>query len=600
MLRSRLYIGMLPVAGLLIAICLYSVYSYSILVNQLEELQTKHYAAISQIDQLLLATSQAERAIRLRYSGDNDLADRVHNRSQDVIKAWLDERPSIPKESLDPPEEALTLLLINLENVTRNIFTSRPTIPDEDIGILLERIEEVAIRSIASHNDIIIGINARFQRQSRAHFYIVLGGIIASLFLMGGVAYFLSQRILKPIDALASSANKLADNDWETDYKPTSKDEIANLETAFFEMSQRIKEFKRDTGKQIARTRQRMEECLNNLPHPVLFINANRSIVYQNPIAEQITKKLEWHKSIPKSLSSRVETVFGTGEEMLPTDFEETVSFKIENAQHHFLPIVVRIDREDVKDIECALILQDVTNLRLSDELKSDLVATVSHEIKTPVTSATMALHLLQEENLGQLNVDQKEMIDTAVSDLSRLRRLLDHMLQIARLEKHIPKLNTLPISPSHIVQTAMETHAQVAERKKLDLNAQTVANLPDVLVDPNMIVVALSNFISNAIKYGGTGSHITIYSDANRDGFVRFGVLDEGPGIPEEDADRIFDKFYRSSRTRSAEGVGLGLSICKDIVAAHGGEIGCSNRSNGGSDFHFFLPVQDSKTSKS
>lgn len=453
MLRSRLYIGMFPIVGILILVCLYSVYNYKKLNTELIELQINHYSSISRIDQILLATSQMERAIRLRGS-DRKLAETIHRRSSDVLERWLEETPH-SEENESSPKKELALLVANLNALGNQLFDDNKVIENDPLPLLLQRIEDSAIRSITAQNKQILAINQRFQHLTRRHFQIVFLGIAISVALTVLVAYLLSQRILKPIDALTESATRLADNEWNIEYTPTSKDEIGKLENAFVDMAGRIHDYQRITNQKMMRTRRRMEACFNNLPHPVFFLNRDRTLVYQNPIAKDLIHLLRWDEDLPQQLYTRIETVFGTGEEIHPTDFEETIAFKVENEEQHYLPIVVRIDSEHDQDIECAVFLQDVTNLRLSDEIKSDLVATLSHEIKTPVTSAHLALLLLLEQNLGTLNEDQEEMIQTASDDLKRLQRLLEHFLKIASLEKSIPELNTVPTKVSVILSEA-------------------------------------------------------------------------------------------------------------------------------------------------
>ncbi|MGK0240288.1 MAG: NtrC-family two-component system sensor histidine kinase KinB [Candidatus Pelagisphaera sp.] len=593
MLRSRLYFGMFPAAGVLIAICLYSIFNYEMLSKQLINLQKEQFNAISKTEKLLLATSQVDRALRLRQDGDNELSKRIFQRSQGVIVKWIQEHSEMRDDSRSESENELFQLVRNLESFTQSAFASFVEIPKGQLELLIERIEASALSSIAAHNEEIELINRQLQQQASTHFYVVMVGIIVSVVLMGFVSYFMSQRILKPIEALTRSANRLPNDEWETDYQPTRSDEIGELEIAFVDMATRLKEYKRITSKQLIRTRRRMEECFSNFPHPILFINARREFVYRNPSATSLIDSLGGKDGeLHPSLASRVEKVFGTGEDVYSTDFEETISFRVDNEELHFLPIVVRIDSDELDQIECALILQDVTSLRLSDELKSDLVATLSHEIKTPVTSAGMALHLLLEKNLGGLNEDQEDMVQTATDDLKRLQRLLDHMLQIARLDRGNPTLNTELYSPKTIVENAIEPHAQIAEAKEIRVGHQVEAELPQVCVDPKLIHIALSNFVSNAIKYSDSNSEVTVYARKSDAENIRFGVFDDGPGIPEEDLAKIFDKFYRSSRTPSTDGVGLGLSICKDIVNAHKGLVGCFNRSKGGTDFYFQLPI--------
>ncbi|MDQ8179115.1 ATP-binding protein [Pelagicoccus sp. SDUM812005] len=581
MLRSKLYMGMLPVAGLLILVCMYSVYNHAKLSSELDRLQVEQYGSISQVERVLLATSQLERAILLHLEGEKELAKNAYERSRPVLEEWVATR----KE-----EEKLTPLLRNLLSMGRAVFETKERAIVAHLQPLVEQIEDEGFRSISGNNSVIKATNEVLRGDSQTHFYVVVSAIVASVFLMGFVSYQLSQRILKPIDALTESATRIGDGRYDmAAYTPSSKDEIARLENAFVEMAARIAEYQRLSDLQVARTRRRMEECFSNLPNPVIFLNAARDLAYQNPAAKELLELVSWEDELLPQLAVRVETVFGTGEEVLETDFDETVSVKIGNEPRFFLPLFVRVDSDAVDEIECGLVLQDITQLRLSDELKSDMVATISHEIKTPVTSATMALHLVLEKSLGELTEDQEDMLQTATDDLARLRRMLDHFLEIARLERKSPRLHAVRESPLRIVSSVIDAFGMPAQGKDIQLVSNVEESLPPVLVDLKAMEVGLSNYLSNAIKFSPPGSRVVVYA-ALAGSRVRFGVRDEGPGLAAEDLETVFEKFYRSRRHRAVDGVGLGLSIVKDIAIAHEGTVGCLPLEPQGCDFFIEL----------
>ncbi|MDQ8185284.1 ATP-binding protein [Pelagicoccus sp. SDUM812002] len=587
MLRSKLYIGMFPVAGLLILVCLYSVYNHAKLSRELDRLQIERYGSISQVERVLLATSQLERAILLEADGEHELARSAYERSMPVFENWMES---------DQVEEDLTPFLRNLMSMGTAVFEGKNGPRLKLLNPLVEQIEAAGFRSISDNNSIIKNTNDVLRGDSQTHFYVVVSAIVASVFLMGYVAFQLSQRILKPIDALTESAARIGDGQYDmAGYTPSSKDEIARLENAFVEMAGRIAEYQRLTDKQVARTRRRMEECFNNLPNPVVFLNTERDLAYQNPAALELLSHVSWDAALLPQLTDRIEKVFGTGEEIVETDFDETVSVKIGNETRFFLPIFVRVDSDAVDEIECGLVLQDITQLRLSDELKSDMVATVSHEIKTPVTSATMALHLVLEKSLGELTNDQEDMLQMAVDDLARLRRLLDHFLEIARLERKSPRLDSVVESPLRIISSVIDAFSMASQSKDIQLVSQVEETLPKVSVDLKAIEVGLSNYVSNAIKFSPAGSKVEVYAClvGSR---VRFGVRDEGPGLSEEDREIVFEKFYRSRRHRKIDGVGLGLSIVKDIAIAHDGSVGCAPLSPRGCDFFLEIDPVDSR----
>ncbi|MDQ8200188.1 ATP-binding protein [Pelagicoccus enzymogenes] len=592
MLRSKLYIGMFPVAGLLILVCLYSVYNHARLSEELDRMQVEQYGSISEVERILLATSRLERAILLELEGETEIARNAYRRSMPAFERWM-ERDKLESES------ELTPLLRNLMSMGKAIFEGNRATSESMLQPLVEQIEDAGFRSISKNNSVIKSRNETLRGDSQSHFYVVVTAIIASVFLMGFVAFQLSQRILKPIDALTEYADLIGHGRYDmAGYTPSSKDEILRLESAFVEMAGRIAEYQRQSDIQVARTRRRMEECFNNLPNPVVFLNSNRDLAYRNPAANELLEAVSWESALLPQLSSRIEKVFGTGEEIVETDFDETISVKIGNETRFFLPIFVRVDSDAIEEIECGLVLQDITRLRLSDELKSDMVATVSHEIKTPVTSATMALHLVLEKSLGELTEDQEDMLQTATDDLARLRRMLDHFLEIARLERKSPRLDAVAETPLRIVSSVIDAFSMAAQSKDIQLVSHVEEGLPRVVVDLKAMEVGLSNYLSNAIKFSPAGSRVEAYA-CMMGSRIRFGVRDEGPGLSEDDLEIVFEKFYRSRRHRTIDGVGLGLSIVKDIAIAHEGTVGCLPLEPRGCDFFIELDPADPEQSE-
>lgn len=588
MLRSRIYIGMLPIIGILTLICIYFVINQNRQIDRIKELQEVHYATTSNLDRLLLIVSEIERVLSLKQKSDPELLQRIYDSSKATMRTWTEgDNESVAKA------QALIPLLDNFLSITDRYLsdpsTNQSSSPATSVRVSAESIETTALEISTFHNNRIREINQEFEQQAAIQYYIIVTGIVLSVLTMGVMAYLLSQRILAPIDSLTDAAIKMADNDWESDYQPTSKDEIQSLEIAFVEMTRRIRDYKKITSRQMVQIRRRMEACFDRFPHPVLFVNKRHELIYLNPAGSRLTKAMGEVDSFPPRLKESIQNVFSTGRNILPTDFEETIAIKIDNEEEYFLPIVIRIDSEEEDFVECALILQNVTSLRLSDELKSDMIATVSHEIKTPVTSATLAIHLLLENSLGDLNEDQKEMLETTKSDLDRLSRILDHLLEIARLE-NTSKITKLSIDIEPLIDRVVEGHSIAAQEKGIILTKELEPEISTFMADPRALEVALSNYLSNALKYSHPNTTVLIY--AKRSGqSLRLGVKDEGPGIGSEDLAFIFDKFYRSTRQSAQAGVGLGLSIVKEIALSHDGNTGCEHVEPTGCDFWISLP---------
>ena len=236
-----------------------------------------------------------------------------------------------------------------------------------------------------------------------------------------------------------------------------------------------------------------------------------------------------------------------------------------------------------------AVVLQDVTRFRLLDEVKSNLVSTVSHELKTPLTSVRMGLHLLLEERIGALNAKQTELLLAARDESERLLKMINDLLDIAKLESGRAGLRCEEVEPQSLVQSAEADLRPMVERADCSLSSKSQ---PTSRACPWTAVRSNTSFqisISNAVKHSKPGDEILVAA-SEQNGKVRFSVTDHGPGIPTEFQSRLFERFFRVPGS-DPRGAGLGLAIAREIVTAHGGEIGVVSRPGEGSEFYFVLP---------
>jgi NtrC-family two-component system sensor histidine kinase KinB len=255
------------------------------------------------------------------------------------------------------------------------------------------------------------------------------------------------------------------------------------------------------------------------------------------------------------------------------------------------LPRVIGMRDESGKLFGAAIVLQDVTRFRLMDEVKTNLVSTVSHELKTPLSSVRMGLHLLLEEKIGALNPKQLELLLAAREDSERLLRMINDLLDLARLESGQTRQRFEIVSPGTLILNAAPDLKPLVEANDARLVTDTSAELPDVAVDLRQIGHVFSNLVANAARHSMPGEDIVLSAKPIGKS-VRFSVLDHGPGIPKEFQSRIFERFFRIPGTEDSTGVGLGLAIAKEMVVSHGGSIGLQSTSGKGSEFYFDLPA--------
>jgi NtrC-family two-component system sensor histidine kinase KinB len=265
------------------------------------------------------------------------------------------------------------------------------------------------------------------------------------------------------------------------------------------------------------------------------------------------------------------------------------VSFRVEDTDKFFLPRILAMRTKQDNLFGVAVVLYDVTRFRLLDAVKTNLVATVSHELKTPLTSVRMVLHILLERTVGALSPKQSELLTTARDDTERLLRILNNLLDLARLEEGTAGLQRERVFPAELVQRVMDELADKVAAKGLKLKSNVQPDLPAVLVDRQRIDHVFTNLITNAVKHSPRGGEIVVGAARTDDNGVEFYVTDQGPGVPDEYRTLIFDRFFRVPG-QTNPGAGLGLSIAKEITIAHGGRIGVKDAEARGSRFYVVL----------
>ena len=402
----------------------------------------------------------------------------------------------------------------------------------------------------------------------------IIGTVVALLF-SAYAGYQLSRSILQPIQLLTQAARDLGEGKLGQLVPVATRDEVGELALAFNKMAAQLQGYRQSTSEQIVRIHRTMETTLASFPDPIFVLNKEGAIELKNPAADGLVSSLRLNGQLPDRLQAIARNTLDSGENFLPNSFKEVISYRISGEDKFFLPRVLAMRSKENTLFGVAVVLYDVTRFRLLDAAKTDLVATVSHELKSPLTSVRMVLHILLEKTVGALTPKQDELLKAARNDTERLLRILNDLLDLARLDEGHAGLRKEPVAPSDLLAGVLQEMADKFTAKNLNVNFIVEPDLPAVLVDRQRINHVFTNLISNAIKHSPVNGEILLRAKpAENNDDVEFSITDQGPGIPEEFHSRIFERFFRvPGQTQS--GAGLGLSIAREITVAHGGHIG-------------------------
>jgi signal transduction histidine kinase len=237
------------------------------------------------------------------------------------------------------------------------------------------------------------------------------------------------------------------------------------------------------------------------------------------------------------------------------------------------------------------ILLQNITPYKELDFAKTIFIATVSHELKTPISSIRMSLDLLDNKQLGTLSEEQKNMVESIKEDTTRLLKITGELLNMTQVETGSIQMNIQPESVQEIIEYAVSTNKVTADDKKIILSIDITEGISKVMADKDKTAWVLNNLVSNAIRY--SYENATVYITAKELGNqIRFSVTDTGQGIEPKYLNRVFDRYFRIPGSKK-EGTGLGLSISKEFIEAQGGKIELQSEYGKGSEFAFYLEKQ-------
>jgi signal transduction histidine kinase len=452
-------------------------------------------------------------------------------------------------------------------------------------------VKETANRILDINQQNMVEANNEARRQSHIASRYMVGTLIAGFAVATGVTYVLARSITRPVQSLIESAQQLGEGNLDQHVPVQSQDEVGQLAEAFNKMAAKLRAYRQSTTEKIVQAQQTTESALRAFPDPILVFSPEKEIQLQNVAAEEFLKQIGGNIETLGTLSSCIDESLKGAADFQPTSFDKAILVNLEGSEKFFLPRVLAMRNESGNPIGVVVVLQDVTRFRVADDVKTNLIATVSHELKTPLTSIQLAIYLLLDEKVGSLTPKQTGLLIAAQNNSDRLFEMIEDLLDMARFEGGAALIEKKPVSSRQLVEEVAGRQKDYIVSRGLELKVETEPNLPSVEISRVRIDQVFANFISNAVKYSPPSGVVTLSARKEDAKNVRFSVKDEGPGVPKEIRRRIFDKFFRGSES-GGEGAGLGLSIAREIVLAHGGNIGVESEKGKGSEFYFTLPT--------
>lgn len=408
----------------------------------------------------------------------------------------------------------------------------------------------------------------------------------------------LPNNIANPIKELTLSIKEIANKNYSERVHFTNHNEYGDLAKSFNTMAQKLQEYNNSNLYKLFFEKKRLETLINNMHDPIIGLDNEGLILFANDEALKIIG-LKAEDVISKSASALA----------LSNDLVRSLIFKEANDNSKKQPLKIfangkesYFDKEKINititptgeekeiNIGDVIILRNITSFKELDFAKTNFIATVSHELKTPIASIKLSLQLLQNTKTGAMNEDQHQLVESIKEDSQRLLKITGELLNLSQLETGNIQLNIEKSNAYHIVNYATEAVKVQADQKQIKLVIDANENLPDVKADSEKTGWVLINYLSNAITYSSEKSTITIkLKEENNQ--ILFQVIDTGKGIDARYKDKVFDKYFQIPGSQKS-GTGLGLAISKEFIEAQNGTIGVESNLGLGSTFWFSLNI--------
>lgn len=407
----------------------------------------------------------------------------------------------------------------------------------------------------------------------------------------------LPNNIANPIKELTASISEIANKNYSERVHFMNHNEFGDLAKSFNTMAEKLQEYQNSNAYKLAFEKKRLETLINNMTDPIVGLDNQGIILFVNDEALKIIGK-------------KSEDVLGKSAEYLALSndlIKSLITTKSLNGKHKKVPMTIYADgkesyfeKETIKititptgedktiDIGNVIILRNITIFKELDFAKTNFIATVSHELKTPISSIKMSLQLLEKPEIGIINDEQHQLIESIKEDSQRLLKITGELLELSQVETGKIQLNIEESSPYEMLNYAIEAVRVQADQKNIELVVEAEKNLPNVNADNEKTGWVLINFLANAIQYSSENSKIC----ANLklvDNQIIFEVVDYGRGIDMQYQNKVFDKYFQIPGSQKS-GTGLGLAICKEFIEAQSGLIGIESQLGLGSTFYFKL----------
>jgi len=481
---------------------------------------------------------------------------------------------------------------------------NNPQLKEKDFEILQERYLAVKIKILDIYKINMTAITHKTNNlQTTADDVTLYMSIVATISILITISFIFTfpSSIVEPIKELTKKIKSISERNYDQKLEIHTNDELGELANAFNVMAARLKLYDAKQIDQLLFEQKRLEAVVHSFEDGILFIDENRKVVLVNNSILKLTGLKEQdvlHHYIPDvaAYNDLIREIYKT---VLLKISNDEVEIKLIRIAHEGKEFFFNIEVEEIityaesekKEtfIGNLILLRNITKYQERDKAKTNLLATASHELKTPLSSINLSLKLLDDKRVGVLNDEQKEIISTLRQHSNRLSRVINELLDYSQIETGNIRLKFTSVKPDIVLDIGVTALMMQVSEKNIDLQTIVEEDLPEIHADLEKLVFVFINILNNAIRYSKKGDEIKI-EVMKVDNDVQFSIKDHGPGISKEDKEKLFQRFTQVGEM-SKQGWGLGLAISREFINAQNGRIWVESEVGKGSTFVFSIP---------
>ena len=606
---SLIYIGFISLLGIL---GLVSYFSMTVISQSISSLITTNYNSIERIG-IMSDTLREQNTDVILYIFENNREQYTKNFNRligDFTSAYKKEYSTI----IIPSEMEMTTNIKNFYDeyceMFKTILAFDLTDPDE-----AREMQEYYYREMVPQGNLVLNELNKLKKSNETALFGRRDTVSSQmnqtmLFIIGlfilaiGTVYFswkfYVNRLFRPLYEITQNIHSICQGNLvkKTDLPQEEEDELGLMSRELNEMTSRLAEFEQSTMGSLMEERNRTLAIIRSIAEPMIILDEHSCITMLNQSFEEMFRVsqeecLGYHFLEVISNSEMAEDIMKINFRSREPN-NKIIYTHLDGKERYFNIMLSPGSFSDEKRYTI-IVFYDITELKMLEKMKTDFIATISHELKTPLTSILMGSDLLIDPSLGSINEEQREIINTIKDDSERLCTLVNDLMELSKIESSNMIYQFSPCDIQEVLKSSLSQFYPQAKKKGVNLLLHSEESLPRIMADFSKLKWVVNNLVSNALKYTGEGDSIKVSAILDAESkSIQVSVEDTGVGIPDDFLEKIFEKYVQVKGCDiEVRGTGLGLAVSKDIIIAHGGKIWCESQLHQGSKFIFLLPIR-------